>query len=285
MRNEIHRSLFAVLAALALVFLATSPLVAQTVTFNLTNVGSGDPSLDSIYTSPYTGNINGGPTIPVICDDFADESFIPEEWTAYVTSLSPTSTAVNPILRWGDSNVVAGTAPTVGSVSSYSWSLTQTHAYDVAALLSIDILTSVQGSQAQKDFSYALWGLFDPTDAFAWLNSNGSYTDQSNAETDLNNAIGQVNGAISGGTLGGILGNYNVTIYSYDPPPSAGGTGMIPMCGSPLVGCAANGYSLPPQEFISVTTPEVSTPVLMAVDLLGFMALVGFLRKRISRTI
>jgi hypothetical protein len=29
----------------------------------------------------------------------------------------------------------------------------------------------------------------------------------------------------------------------------------------------------------------VSTPVLMAVDLLGFMALVGFLRKRISRTI
>jgi hypothetical protein len=30
--------------------------------------------------------------------------------------------------------------------------------------------------------------------------------------------------------------------------------------------------------------PEASTPVLMAVDLFGFMALVGFLRKRVSRS-
>lgn len=268
-------------AALAVTFLATSALA--TVTFNLTGVGSGDPSLDNIYTSPYTGTINGGPTIPVICDDFADDSFVPEQWTAYVTSLSSLTSSVDNNLKWGTSatgtsNVVAGTAPTVGSVNSFSWNLSQTEAYDVAALLSIDIVTSGQGSTAQKDLSYALWGLFDPSGssgAFTWLSSYSDYSDQSAAETDLKNAINQVTNAINGGTLSSLLGNYNITIYSYDPYANPNG----PSCGG---GPCPNS---PPQEFISVTTPEASTPALLAIDLLGFLALAAFLRRRIPRNI
>jgi hypothetical protein len=281
-KQSIYKSWYLTAAAFALVLLVTRPLAAQNVTFNLTNVGSGDPSLDNIYTSPYTGNINGGATIPVICDDFADESFIPEEWTALASSLSPTSTSVNGNLKWGTSNVVDGTAPTIGSVNEFSWDLTQTQAYDVAAILSIDILNSTQGSMAQQDLSYALWGLFDPTGtagdlgAFAWLNSYADYSDQSAAESDLSSALGQVNSAITNNTLGSILGNYNVTIYSYVSPSNGG---MTPLCG----GSACS--QLPPQEFISVTTPEASTPVLMAMDLLGFMALVVFFRKRIGRSV
>src|ERR1700691_3630868 len=80
MRQAMHKSWY-VIVALAL--LATTALLAQEpVTFNLNSLGSGS-TLASAYTSPYTGSINGGPTIDVICDDFADNTFDPEEWTAY----------------------------------------------------------------------------------------------------------------------------------------------------------------------------------------------------------
>jgi hypothetical protein len=265
---------------LAIVFMAATQLVAQppTTTFFMDNAGSG-ANLAGVYTSPYGGQVNYpvSAVIPVICDDFADESFVPEEWTAYVTSLSSLTPATpDTYLKWGTSNSVTGTDAVTGT-----WSLNQSQAYDVAALLSIDLLQSVTGSAAQQDYSFALWGLFDSTGtgpgdpgAFPWLANAGDGTDEVNAEKFLNTAIGDVkSGMVGGSSLSSYLSQYHVTIYSYDAAANPNG----PSCGGGP--CPAS----PPQEFITVTTPEASTPVLFAVDLLSFIALAMFLRKRAVR--
>jgi hypothetical protein len=288
-----QKSWYLVAGALVFVLLGTSPIGAQPpATITLVDPGSG-ANLAGIYTSPYDGSINGGSTLPIICDDFADETYQSETWQANVTSLGSLGQSTeDSTLRWGYSSTnpagnVSGSV-TLGS-STYTWSLSQTAAYEVAALLSIEILQSTPpGSTAQQDLSYALWGLFDPTGtagdpgAFAWLSSpsfGSEYTsNESQAISDLSAAVAEVqSGEVNGEGLGSYLSNYKVTIYSYDPPAPSG-TGITPTCGSGT--CPP-----PPQEFITVTTPEPSTPVLMAIDLLGFMALVGFLRKRMARSV
>jgi hypothetical protein len=269
-----HKSWY-VIVALAL--LATTALLAQEpVTFNLNSLGSGS-TLASAYTSPYTGSINGGPTIDVICDDFADNTFDPEEWTAYETQLSSlTSGTPDSTLKW----LGNGSTITVDGQN-----LNQFQAYSVAAVLAVELLASSPGSQLQEDLSYAMWGLFDPTGtssdpgAFTWLGDNGDTTDLSNAVAELNNAVSYV---LNPANASQVQADDNaVTIYTYDASANPDG----PSCsGGP---CPTS----PPQEMISVgtvgtvTAPEASTLVLLAVDLLGFMALVRFLRKRTARTI
>jgi hypothetical protein len=269
MMHTLNKSWYLVAAGVAALLVATGPLGAQ-VTFDLTGVGSGTV-LDGIYTSPYTATINGVPQINAICDDFSDESYNPEDWTADVTSVSSLGSTVDSTLMWGG----ASGNVTIGS-NHDSWTLTQVQAYDVAAVLANEIVSAPAGSQYQQDLSYALWGLFDPDGtatnpwgAFNYLTGTGFSTDAGNALTYLENAITytflpansvQVQADING-----------ATIYSY-----AGGA----TCPDSPGGVCAN---IPPQEFITV--PEASTPVLLAVDLLGFMALVGFLRKRMARSI
>jgi hypothetical protein len=269
-----QKSWYVIVAPLALVLLATTPLMAQDpVTVNLNGLGSGS-ILAEAYTSPYTGTINGGPTIDVICDDFADNSYDPEEWTAYATQLSSlTSGTPDTTLRW------LGNGSTI-TVDGHT--LDQAQAYTVAAVLAVDLLASAPGSEAQEDLSYAMWGLFDPTGtssdpgAFTWLSDYKDTTDLNNAETYLNNAVTYV---FNSANASQVQADVNaVTIYSYDPSANPDG----PSCGGKP--CPAS----PPQELITVTTvraSEASTPVLLAVDLLGFMALLRFLRKRISRSI
>lgn len=246
-------------AALVLLLLASGAAAAPPpVTFNLTGV-SGD-YYGNVYTSPYYGNINGGTTIPVICDDFEDESFLPESWHAYDTNLSTlspstTSSPDDTYVKWG-SNANSSLGSELGLGAGFS--LNQTQEYDVAAYLITELLNPSSGLNT-NDLSFAIWGLFD-NPAFSYVTGS----DLTNAEAYLKAAIAAVGSPASQASYA------NVNIYTY--VPNSG----VWNCG----GCAP-----PPQEFITVTTPEASTPVLMAVDLLGFIALVGFLRKRISRTI
>lgn len=265
MRNAMQKSLYAVGAALALVLLATNPLAAQTtVTFDLNSPGSG-ANLAGVYTSPYTGTINGGPTIPVICDDFADESYVPETWTAFVTSgssvssLTPGSTADQ--LNW--LNTPGSTITVNGQV------LDQAQAYTVAAVLAVDIMQSA--GTAQEDYSYALWALFDPYgngvlgDPGAFGQLAGYTSDLNYATTDLDNAVSY---AFNSANAAQVQTDVNAaTIYSYDA--SAG----IPTgaCGGP---CPK------PQEFISVNMAEPPAPALLGMDLLGLAGLILIARHR-----
>ena len=264
---ELHRSSFW-FAGIAVLLLGAGTLVAQpTVNFNLDGVGSGTV-LAGVYTSPYTASINSGPNTNVICDDFSDETYNPESWTAFVTPMASLTSTLDSTLQWSG----ASGAITIGS-NTGSWNLTQLQAYDVAAVLATEILSAPTGSQDQQDLSYALWGLFypvgTPTDvgAFNWLTGRGYTADASNALTDLKNAISYALNASNAAQVQAYVNS--ATIYSYDA--SAG----LP------VGCGGN-CPPPPQEFITVKTPEASTAVIMAVDLLGFLALFGFLRKRSS---
>ena len=90
MRHRLHKSINSILPGMAVLLLATSSMVAQTASINLLDPGSG-ANLAGIYTSPYDGSINGGASVHIICDDFADETYISESWTANVTSLSSLS--------------------------------------------------------------------------------------------------------------------------------------------------------------------------------------------------
>jgi len=262
------RHWFVVVAGVALVLSATSPLVAQppTATINLTGVNPSGASLAGVYTSPYEGTVNGGSTIPIICDDFADDSFVPEQWSAYVTSLSSlTSSPADSYLKWGTNNDVTGTDTISGT-----WNLTQLQAYDAAAILSVDILQSTPGSLTQEYLSYALWSLFDSKDALAQLSAYS--VDPTTVENDLNAAlIAATTGSISGESLSSYLSNYNVNIYSYVP-------------GTPT-SCDGGYCPPPPQEFISVSVAEPPSPALLVADLLALAGLFFIARRRLTRSV
>jgi hypothetical protein len=300
--------------ALALVLLASSPLFAggsppsppPTANFYLNSPGSG-LNYAGVYTSPYTGQINpgsttiGGATVNVICDDFASNSFVDEDWTAYVTTLS---------------SLAAGTYGTPDEYLNWNGAssdgLNQLQAYQAAAILAIEIdntdplgtgLPSLQTEQ--EELSYALWALFDPTQAAGtanqttsnlansphgpadWVEGSGGWLAAGSfltaVNTYLSTAVNQVaTNSINGGTVNNYLSGYNVTIYSYD-------TGAV--CYPGPVPC----QSIPPQEFITVTpvpggsqipsVPEASSLAqLAAYILLGGAGWLFWGRRRIFRT-
>jgi hypothetical protein len=242
----------------AAMLLAACPLIASppTVTFNLTSIGSG-ANLGGVYTSPYGGNINGGPTIPVICDDFADDSYVPERWTAYVTQLSDilANTADTSVLKWGSG--------WNGSGAMSPQQLTRTQAYSTAAILAIDILTS--SGLTQEEYSFAMWELFDPIAASAALPA----ADQSTVAGFIQTAVSEA----TGGNLSAYLNGATVTIYSYD-------TGAV--CGAQLNQPCVN---IPPQEFISVSMAEPPSPMLLGFDLLVVGGLIFISRRRLTRSV
>jgi len=268
-----QKSWYLAAVALALMFLATGPLAAQppTTTFNLTGVGSGE-NWAGVYTSPYSGNINGGPTIPVICDDFADDSYVPESWTAYVTSLSSLSSgSTDGYLKWAGATV--GSAPPLNQVAAYT----------VAAVLAVEILQNTAPADAttEIELSYAMWALFDPTGipsdpgALAWLAAEGYPSGSSfysAVTTDLANAV-----QYAATNSAQVQADVNaVTIYSYDPTLAANPNG--PTCSG---GTCPHS---PPQEFIAVNMVEPPSTALLGLDLLAVAGLALFVRRRSKLT-
>jgi len=259
MKNRILRPLW---GGGLLAFLAAAVLSAQsTTTMTLTNVNG--ESMGPAYTSPYYATVGGVSNVPVICDDFAADSYLGESWTAYVTTLPqiPTSTAGVPL--WQKGNAVSGTA---GSYA-LSGTIDQTQAYITAAILATDILQlnnivnpSAQIQTEQEELSYAIWGLFDST--ALTVSNMGSSQAVSAAEGYLKTA----EAAAANDTLSEFA---NVTVYTYDPNKPCSGPNN----------CTA---TVGPQEFISVSMAEPSSPAVLALDLLAVAGLVVFFRRRIS---
>jgi hypothetical protein len=147
---------------------------------------------------------------------------------------------------------VTNVASVVAGTSSAKFSPAKD--YDAVANLATQLLSVPASSEQAIILSFAIWDIFDPTGVQAWL-ANPSNGGDPLGVSAL--ALADANAALSATYTPGEYSN--VIIYS-----STTGT---------------------PQEFISVTAPEASTPVLMAIDLLGFIALIGFLRKRAVRMI
>jgi hypothetical protein len=230
-----------------------------------------------VYTSPYNINVNNGPNgtgtintpLQLICDDFTTDITVGESWNATATTLTTlNSTTVAP-LKFDNTSYNGEALGGAGDV---------VQDYAIAAVLASELLSLPDtDTQAAGDLSFALWDVFDSTllgtsyasmsDPFGTITS----TQWTDAMNDLTGAIAQVDGVITGGSAnpnaisglmsGGtvVLSSLNISsLTAYTPTPNAGVA----------------------QEFLQVTTPEASTPVVLAADLLGFFALVGFLRRR-----
>jgi len=142
------RNLWLAVAAVALCF-APCALGQGTVNINLTSAGNN--VMDGVYVGPYSATVNGTPT-QIICDDFSDESYVGESWTANVTTLSNLNGT-----KWG------------GMANA-------SQLYDEAAWLATQMLCATYSNNATQVgyLAYALWAVFQPTAVENWLGANSA---------------------------------------------------------------------------------------------------------------
>jgi len=113
---------------------------------SLTMTGAGNNVMEGVYVGPYYATVNGAANTPVICDDFADQTYIGSSWNFTPNNFSTLGSAL-----WGN----------------------QTSNYDAAAWLTLEMLSlnSNPNNAAKVGYiSYAIWSLFDPS-ALGRLNS------------------------------------------------------------------------------------------------------------------
>jgi len=250
MRNLIRK--YGYLTVAVLLCCAPAALAGQTASMDLTS--GGNNVLGNVYVGPYTATINGV-TTPVICDDWANQSYVPETWTANVANLQPLGSGV----LWNGVTVDSQTLNAQQEYDAVAWLITQ--------MLNPPSTCPAGGNcDIVGDISYAIWQLTDPNDskgtAFGNLSADGLTADLNNAQYWLNQAL-QNDSA----------GSYsNFLIYT----PISGNPNYPIMCGSSP--CA----NIPPQEFI-VLTPESPAPILLGADLLGLAALIFLYRRRMVR--
>ena len=156
MRISIRVALSVLVGALALFAPAA---LADSASMLLTGVGNNG-AMGGVYIGPYVATVNGATGTPVICDDYADESYLNESWTANVSTFADLSNT-----KWASLK-------------------NSTTLYEEAAWLT-EQLVSASPSQA-GDIQFAIWVIFDPA-ALGTLSS----TDQANVECLMMNAQSQ----------------------------------------------------------------------------------------------
>jgi hypothetical protein len=144
-----------VASAAVVLFLAPAAFADRA---SMTLTGAGSNILNNVYIGPYTVTI-GTTSTPVICDDYADESYIPESWTANVSTLSNLTSTNHPGKRT---------------------------LYDEVAYLTLELLTAPKNSLQAAEIQYAIWDVFD-AQAFTDL-KNFSVTDYNAANWYLTDA-------------------------------------------------------------------------------------------------
>jgi hypothetical protein len=134
--------------AMAAVALCCAPCALGQGQVNITLTSAGSNVMDGVYVGPYNATVNGVST-QIICDDFVDDSYVGESWTANVTTLSNLSGT-----KWGNS----------------------TQLYDEAAWLATQMLSGTySGNATQVGYlAYALWAVFAPTQVESWLGANSA---------------------------------------------------------------------------------------------------------------
>ncbi|HME57109.1 MAG TPA: hypothetical protein VKF63_02140 [Terracidiphilus sp.] len=229
------------------VVIVSQPAAMAEVTMLLTApTGSSTDYMYGIYLSPYSAKIGGASTsTPIICDDFFDDTYIGEQWSATVTLGSANDlTTTEMAKRLGASDSQMDT-----DYNAIAWLALQLPALPVNS-----------PSYDQALYSFAIWDIFDDAAVKNWLDAYSAYafyTDVYNkAQYALTTTSVQAQGDRS-----------LLTIYSADATPA-------PTCGS------QSCPSAPPQEFFVVNTPETSATAFLAFDLLALCGAVFLVRRR-----
>jgi len=240
---------------IAVLLLAVSASFAQQVSVSLTNAGSN--VVGGVYAGSYTASINGGTPTQVICDDWAHDSYVPENWTANVTSLP----AASGFLHWNGVSKVWALQGGVLTQQNLTTPLTESAEYNAVAWLGSQML-GTSNSTTQGQISYAIWELTCGSSNCASLPFNSiSGSELNGANTWLEEALNYGSFNSSGWeVLDAIPGTASCPSYPNSQCPTA-----------------------PPQEFL-VYTPESSAVILFGADMLGLLGLVIVFRRRSLRT-
>jgi hypothetical protein len=108
---------------------------------SMTLTGGGNNVFNDVYIGPYTALINGVST-EVICDDYYNETYLYESWTA--------------------------TETTVGSSVTTAFGPANSQQYDEVAWLAEQLMNpsttcAFTPTNCAADIQYALWDVFDPS--------------------------------------------------------------------------------------------------------------------------
>lgn len=128
-------------------FLAPCALGQGSVGISMNN--GGQYAMNGVYVGAYNATVNGQSS-QIICDDFSDDTYLNESWTANVTSFSNLGSSNTPM--WTNQK---------GSSTLYA---------DAAWLATQMLAPGNQNNNTQGYLAYALWNLFNPN-ALNGLNS------------------------------------------------------------------------------------------------------------------
>jgi len=247
------------LTVVSILFFASASF-AQTTSMDLTGVGNGAVVWDSssgVYVDPYTATVGGVANTPVICDDWSNNSYLGESWTASVTTVSSLGTSSTPMFG----TLSQGNNPTPGAVA-----LTQAQLYDEVAWLASQLLANPTNYNTQVATSFALWELtYNATGSLQEAPSPTAFlagSAESGLQSTVNTLLADAQNAV-------LNQNYNGSDWEILTP--------VPNTSIP----AGDGT---PQEFL-VYTPESSAVILFGADMLGLLGLAIVFRRRLVRTI
>jgi len=244
------RSLMKRLALITAIMTATAAgLHAGTVpTASMQLTGVGDSvTLGNVYVDPYTATVGGVANTSVICDDWSNDTYYNESWTAQVMS----ATTVG--------NSTYGT-PMFGNNQSL---------YNEMAWLGAQLLANPTNATAQTEISFAMWDLSYGINGNTQTPGPLTYLSQNQGSAGQckNQTVSCYQGTLNWITEAKGEGNYNSAGWKiYNPVP----------------GTQNKGYGTP-QEFMTYTpqaAPEASETAIFAGDLLLFGVAVLVLRRR-----
>jgi len=136
---QAHRNLLGVGLAM-LLFLVPCALGQGSV--GITMNSGGPYVMNGVYVGPYTATVNGQSS-QIICDDWSDDTYLNESWTANVTNFSNLSSSKTPM--WSNN-------PNASTLYA-----------DAAWLATQMFVPANQNTNTEGYLAYALWSLFNPS--------------------------------------------------------------------------------------------------------------------------